>query len=79
MEVSDHLHAPADLPARKKPLFMESRLNFPHSGTESFREERIPARIRTPDRPARNLITIHSTLFPTPHSPTENACSKPNA
>ena len=79
MEVSGHLHAPADLPESKNLLPMKSRHISPHSGSGSFREEKISARIRTPDRPDHSLVTILSTHFPTPHSHTENAYSKPNA
>jgi hypothetical protein len=79
MEVIGYLHAPADLPASKKLLPMKSRLISPQSGSGNFKEERIPARISTPERPAHSLVTILSTLFPTPHSHTENGYSRPNA
>jgi len=77
MEVSCHLHAPTDLPARKKPLPMKSRLSSPQNWSVSFREGRIPARIRTPDRPDHSLVIMLSTFFPN-HSHTKNACSRPN-
>jgi len=64
MEVSEHLHALTDLPARKNPLPMKTRLNSPQSWSGSFREGRIPARIRTPDLPAHSLVNMLYTHFP---------------
>lgn len=56
MQVSGYLHAPADLPPEKNPDTSASL------GVLDKEQSLAPTGLRTPDRPARSIVAIPTTL-----------------
>jgi len=65
MEVNSNLHAAAALSPERTQYPFNRRLSGPQSQSERFGEKKkylTPTEIRTPDRPARSLFAITTTL-----------------